>query len=112
MSFGNFVGCSYIGPYLGIQILQHDEILLDVVLARPPGVVAPGDLDDLRVPAVQTDDALPPHEVGHVVEDVPVHLNLLLEGVRRLQELPHVLVLRLRLHDQVVLAELDTFLLM
>ena len=74
-------------------------------------VVAPRHLDHLRVLAVEADDALAPHEVGHVVEDVAVHLNLFLEGVRRLQELSHVLVLRLRLHNQVVLAQLGAFLL-
>ena len=72
------------GTYLRIQILQNDEILLDVVLPGPARVVASGDLNDLGVLAVETDHALPPNEVGHVVEDVAVHLDLLLEGVRRL----------------------------
>jgi hypothetical protein len=43
-----------------------------------PCVVASGDVHDLRVLAViEADDALSAYEVGHIVKDLTVHLNLL-----------------------------------
>ena len=43
-----------------------------------PCVVTPRYIHHFRVFAViETDDALPTDEVGHVVEHLPVHLNLL-----------------------------------
>ena len=55
--------------YLGIEIFQDNEILLHVIIARPPCVIASWNVYNLAIfAAIQAHNALTPHKVGHVMK--------------------------------------------
>ena len=57
--------------YLWIEVFQDNQVLFDIIITSPFGVVTSWDIHHFRVFAtIQTDNGLTAHEIGHVMKDL------------------------------------------
>ena len=58
-----------VAAHLGIEILENDKILFDVILACPSGIITAGNVNHLGIfAAIEAHDAFTSNKVGHVMK--------------------------------------------
>ncbi len=71
---------------LWVQVLQDDQVLFDVVVPLPSGVVTPGYVNHFGVlAAIQADNALASDKVGHMVENLEMYVKWILKVPSKLE---------------------------